>query len=158
VSLRRTVRITILSLVGAFILIQFLPYGRDHDALPVSAEPAWDSQETRALTDAACFDCHSNETDWPWYASVAPMSWLTQRDVDRGREALNFSEWDRPQGDAEDVTEVIAEGEMPPWYYAMLHAGARLSDQEQRRLIEGLRATLRVSPPIEDDRSHGGED
>jgi hypothetical protein len=86
------------------------------------------------------------------------MSWLTQRDVDRGREALNFSEWDRPQGEAEEVTEVIAEGEMPPWYYAMLHAGARLSDQEQQRLIEGLRATLRASPPIEGDRSDGGED
>jgi hypothetical protein len=53
---------------------------------------------------------------------------------------------------------VVAEGEMPPWYYAMLHAGARLSDAEQRRLIDGLRATLRASPPIEDDRSHGGED
>lgn len=157
-SLRRTVRITVLSLVGAFVLIQFLPYGRDHDAPPVSAEPAWDSEGTRALTDAACFDCHSNETEWPWYTNVAPMSWLTQRDVDRGREALNFSEWDRPQGEAEEVTEVIAEGEMPPWYYAMLHAGARLSDQEQQRLIEGLRATLRASPPIEGDRSDGGED
>jgi hypothetical protein len=86
------------------------------------------------------------------------MSWLTQRDVDNGREALNFSEWDRPQGEAEEVTEVVAEGEMPPWYYAMLHSGARLSAAEQRRLIEGLRATLLASPPIEDERSDGDED
>jgi Haem-binding domain len=79
----------------------------------VSAEPAWDSPKTRALAVTACFDCHSNETAWPWYTNVAPMSWLTQRDVDEGRDALNFSEWDRPQ-DAEDVSEVIREGEMPP--------------------------------------------
>jgi hypothetical protein len=149
VRVRRALRLTVLSLVGAFVLIQFVPYGRDHGAPAVTAEPAWDSDVTRALADAACFDCHSNETEWPWYSNVAPLSWLTQRDVDGGREALNFSEWDRPQGEADEITEVIIDGEMPPWYYAMLHSGARLSEQEQRRLIDGLRATLRASPPIE---------
>jgi hypothetical protein len=74
---------------------------------------------------------------------------LTQRDVDNGRATLNFSEWDRPQ-EADEMGEVISEGEMPPWYYAALHSGARLSDQEKQRLIEGLRATLRTSPPIGD--------
>jgi hypothetical protein len=148
VSLRRTIRITVLSLLGAFVLIQFIPYGRDHSAPPVTAEPAWDSAETRALAQAACFDCHSNETEWPWYTSVAPMSWLTQHDVDEGRATLNFSEWDRPQPGADEMGEVLAEGEMPPWYYALLHSGARLSDQERQRLIDGLRATFQASPPI----------
>jgi Haem-binding domain len=157
-SLRRTVRIVLLSAAGVLVLIQLVPYGRDHDAPPVSAEPLWDSDLTRAFAVAACFDCHSNETEWPWYTNVAPMSWLTQRDVDGGREALNFSEWDRPQGEAEEITEVVAEGEMPPWYYAMLHSGARLSEQEQRRLIEGLRATLQASPPIPGEDSEGGGD
>ena len=156
-SLRRVIRIGLFGLVGAFLLIQVIPYGRDHTNPPVTAEPAWDSQRTHALAQAACFDCHSNETEWPWYTNVAPLSWLTQRDVDEGRDALNFSEWDRPQK-AEEVAEVIREGEMPPWSYTILHPGARLSDPEKERLIAGLQATFLASPPIEEGGGHGGED
>jgi mono/diheme cytochrome c family protein len=148
-TLRRGLRLVGLSLVGVLILIQFFPYGRDHTNPPITAEPAWDSPETRALTAAACFDCHSNETEWPWYTNIAPFSWLTQRDVDEGRETLNFSEWDQPQHEVDEVGEVIREGEMPPWYYTILHSGARLSEEEQQRLIDGLRATFETSPPIE---------
>ena len=79
--------------VAIFLLIQLIPYGRDHTNPAVVAEPAWDLPETRALAVRACFDCHSNETIWPWYSNVAPISWLVQRDVDEGREKLNFSEW-----------------------------------------------------------------
>jgi hypothetical protein len=146
VSVRRTIRLGILVIAGAFVLIQFVPYGRDHTNPPVTAEPAWDSPGTRTLAAAACLDCHSNETAWPWYTNIAPFSWLTQRDVDNGRATLNFSEWDRPQ-EADEMGEVISEGEMPPWYYAALHSGARLSDQEKQLLIDGLRATLQGSPP-----------
>jgi hypothetical protein len=149
VSVRRVVRLSLLSIVGLLVLIQLVPYGRDHTNPPASAEPAWDSARTRALADAACFDCHSNETRWPWYTNVAPFSWLTQNDVDNGREALNFSEWDRPQ-EAEELAEVISDGEMPPWYYRLLHSAADLSDREKQQLIDGLRATLRASPAIED--------
>lgn len=153
-NVRRVVRIAVLALIGVFLLIQLIPYGRDHANPPGRAEPAWDSPRTRALAVDACFDCHSNETAWPWYTSVAPMSWLTQRDVDEGRDALNFSEWDRAQ-DAQDVSEVIREGEMPPWSYGILHPGARMSDAEKERLIAGLEATFLASPPIEG--GHGGE-
>lgn len=153
---RRVIRIGLFALIGSFLLIQVIPYGRDHANPPVTAEPAWDSPRTRALAVTACFDCHSNETEWPWYTNIAPMSWLTQRDVDQGREALNFSEWDRPQ-EAEDVGEVIREGGMPPWTYTVLHPDARLSDAEKERLIAGLEATFLASPPIEDG-GHGGGD
>jgi mono/diheme cytochrome c family protein len=152
-SLRRAIRIGLLLFVGVFLVIQVIPYGRDHTNPPATAEPAWDSPKTRSLAAAACFDCHSNETEWPWYTNVAPMSWLIQHDVDEGRSALNFTEWDRPQ-DAEDVGEVIREGEMPPWTYTILHSGARLSDAEKERLIAGLEATFLADPPIEDG-SHG---
>ena len=152
--MRRVIRIGLFALVGGFLLIQVIPYGRDHANPPVTAEPAWDSQRTLTLARAACFDCHSNETEWPWYTNVAPMSWLIQRDVDEGREALNFSEWDRPQR-TEEVAEVIREGAMPPFTYRILHSGARLSDAEKARLIAGLEATFRASPPIEAG-FHGG--
>src|SRR5215216_1353338 len=80
-----------------FVVLQLVPYGRRHDNPPTTREPAWDDPTTRALAVRACFDCHSNETRWPWYSYVAPVSWLTQRDVDEGRRELNFSEWDRQQ-------------------------------------------------------------
>jgi hypothetical protein len=89
----RTLVLSIVGVVVLFGLIQLVPYGRDHTNPPVVAEPAWDSPQTRALAVRACFDCHSNETVWPWYSNVAPASWLVQRDVDDGRRRLNWSEW-----------------------------------------------------------------
>jgi mono/diheme cytochrome c family protein len=145
VTIRRMLRFGVVVLVGAFLLIQLIPYGRDHTNPPVVAEPAWDSPATRELAAAACFDCHSNETEWPWYTSVAPISWLTQHDVEEGRATLNFSEWNRPP-ETDEVSEAIREGSMPPWYYRLLHPAARLSDAELEQLIAGLEATFRASP------------
>jgi mono/diheme cytochrome c family protein len=130
-----------LALVGA-VGIQLVPYGRDHTNPPVRQEPAWDSPRTRELAQRACFDCHSNETTWPAYASVAPFSWIVQDHVDEGRALLNFSEFDRPQEEAEEAAEVVAEGEMPLWDYALMHPSAKLTDAETQDLIAGLRATL----------------
>ena len=130
-------------LVGVFVVmlvIQTIPYGRDHSNPPVRQEPVWDSQQTRALAASACFDCHSNQTNWPWYSNVAPASWLIQRDVDGGRQELNLSEWDRPQPHADHAAEVVQEGEMPPFQYRLLHPGARLSSTERQALIQGLEA------------------
>lgn len=133
-------------LVVGFVLIQLVPYGRDHTNPPVRQEPEWDSPETRETVQRACFDCHSNESTWPWYSHVAPVSWLVQRDVEEGREHLNFSEWDRPQDDAEEAAEVVRDEEMPPWFYLPAHPEADLSDQE--------RATLAASL----ERMFGGDD
>jgi mono/diheme cytochrome c family protein len=136
--LRRT-----LLVVGVlFLLLQLVPYGRSHENPPVREEPAWDSPETRALAERACFDCHSNETAWPWYSWVAPVSWLVEHDVEEAREHLNFSEFDRPQKDADEAAEEVEEGEMPLWFYKPLHAEARLSGEELATLIQGLKATF----------------
>ena len=143
---KRIVRLILLGLIGLFVLIQFVPYGRDHTNPPVTAEPQWDSPRTRELAAGSCFDCHSNLTAWPWYTNVAPMSWLVQRDVDEGRQILNFTEWDRPQR-TEEIGEVVLEGEMPPIQYTLIHSGAKLSDAEQQELVDGLRATIASSPP-----------
>ena len=148
----------LLSLVGLAVLIQFVPYGRDHSNPPVTAEPAWDSQRTRELAADSCFDCHSNLTEWPWYTNVAPMSWLVQHDVDEGRGTLNFSEWDQPQRAGDEIAEVIAEGEMPPWNYTLIHPSAKLTAEERQHLIDGLRATFVASPPIEGQSEGEDED
>lgn len=124
------------------LAIQLVPYGRSHVNPPVIGEPAWDTPETRALVKQACFDCHSNETEWPAYASIAPASWLVQHDVDEGRSALNFSEWPRPQKDAHEAVEVVTEGEMPPVAYTLVHTHARLNTADRDRLARGLAKTL----------------
>lgn len=135
--------------LGLFVAIQVIPYGRDHSNPPVTQEPSWDSARTRQLASDSCFDCHSNLTKWRWYSNVAPMSWLVQRDVDGGRAALNFSEWDKPQdAGIDDITETIRSGSMPPWFYLPLHPNAKLSQAEKDALIAGLNATFAKSPPI----------
>ena len=131
-----------LLLVVTLLAIQFVPYGRDHVNPPIGAEPAWDSPKTRALARQACFDCHSNETEWPAYSAVAPVSWLIQRDVVEGRAALNFSEWQRPQQEATEAAEEVLEGEMPLRIYQLMHAHARLSAADRKRLAGGFEKTL----------------
>ena len=135
----------VLLAIGVLVAIQLVPYGRSHTNPPVRQEPSWDNPQTRVLAERACFDCHSNQTKWPGYASVAPSSWLVQHDVDEGREHVNFSEWDRPQKKARDAVDEVEEGEMPPSTYTILHPEARLSDAERRQLADGLRATLAQS-------------
>lgn len=129
-------------LIAAIGVIQLVPYGRDHTNPPVTQEPAWDRPETRMLAVRACFDCHSNETVWPWYSNVAPMSWLIQRDVDEGRRKLNYSEWNRGQKEARESAKTVNKGEMPPWFYALPGTGARLTPAERSRLVTGLQATF----------------
>ena len=131
---------------GMLLAIQLVPYGRQHSNPPITGEPGWDSPETRALARQACFDCHSNETEWPAYASIAPASWLVQRDVNEGRAVLNFSEWPRPQEEATEAAETVLEGEMPPRAYTLVHAHARLGAAERDRLARGLAKTLGVKP------------
>ena len=128
--------------LGTLLVIQLVPYGRDHENPAVAAEPAWDSPATRDLARRACFDCHSNETRWPWYAQVAPASWLVQYDVDAGRAHMNLSEWNRPQEEAGEAAETVREGEMPPRIYGLLHPSARLSQTERQLLADGLARSL----------------
>jgi Haem-binding domain len=130
------------ALVVVFVGIQFVPYGRNHTNPPVAQEPPWNSPRTRELAVRACFDCHTNGTDWPWYSNVAPMSWLLQYDVDEGRRELNYSRWDRPQSEARDSANTVRDGSMPPSLYALVHPAARLSPSERQELTQGLQATF----------------
>lgn len=126
-------------LAGVLVMalaIQLVPYGHDHTNPPVGVEPAWPSAQARQFAVRACFDCHSNQTTWPWYANVAPVSWLIQRDVEAGRAHVNFSQWKGPHEGG--VVEPVQEGSMPPWYYTLLHPKARLSPAETQALVQAL--------------------
>ena len=128
--------------VGAALLLamQLVPYGRQHTNPPVTAEPAWPDPAIRHLAVRACFDCHSNESVWPWYSNIAPASWLVQSDVYRARTVLNFSTWDVPQFGASEAAEMVLAGEMPPAKYRLLHRSANLTAAETSQLAQGLSA------------------
>ena len=135
--------ITLALLGGLFGLMQLIPYGRTHSNPPTTKEPAWDSPRTRELAVRACFDCHSNETRWPTYASIAPLSWVVQRDVDAAREVINFSEWHRAQDLASYSGLSVRSGGMPPTKYRVAHPESDLTEQELADLSRGLDATLK---------------
>jgi hypothetical protein len=126
------------SAFALFALMQLVPYGRDHAPPPTIEEPQWVSAESRLLAKRACFDCHSNETRWPWYSNIAPVSWLVQGDVEEGRRHFNLSEWNRPQKDDREAIGKLREGEMPPSSYLPLHPEARLSTIEREHLIDAI--------------------
>ncbi len=148
----------LMGLIFILGLIQFVPVTRSNP--PVVDGIVFTDPQALAIAKKACFDCHSNETVWPWYASVAPLSWWTIHHVDEGRAALNFSDiastiahsTHHHDADAEGpVTganlaehahEHIENGEMPPAYYTLIHSDARLTDLEKKALIEGITQAL----------------
>lgn len=146
VAVRRLLKGSLVGLAliaGLFVLMQIVPYGRTHANPPTTKEPLWNSGRTRALAVRACFDCHSNHTKWPWYANVAPFSWVVQFDVEAARSIVNFSEWDRSYDLALYSGQSIRTGNMPPVKYKMAHPEANLTEQELRELATGLDAMLR---------------
>ena len=126
--------------VVVFGALQLIPRGAALANPPVQQEPNWDSPKTRELAQRACFDCHSNETNWPWYTKVQPVSMLMSGDITKGREMMNFSEWDSSVDLTGDFVERnIRSGKMPLKRYLMLHPEAKLTPEEQDQLIAGLK-------------------
>jgi hypothetical protein len=131
-------RRVLIAVVVVFILIQLVPLDRGNPpaAAPIEAPP-----EVRRVLEASCFDCHSHATRWPWYAWVAPVSFLVVHDVDEAREHLNFSTWEAYPADerrelAEEIVEETREGEMPLPMYTFMHRDARLSPGDEA-VLEG---------------------
>ncbi|MFM7124465.1 MAG: heme-binding domain-containing protein [Actinomycetes bacterium] len=129
--------------IGTLVVIQAIPYGKDHTNPPITGEPEWSSPRTRELMVRACFGCHSNEVEYPSYASVAPISWVVQSHIDEGRSKVNYQEWNSRQRGAHETIEVIKNGSMPPSFYTTFgrHPEAKLTQEEISELIAGLRAT-----------------
>jgi hypothetical protein len=125
--------------VLVLLAIQLVPAPPAHN--PAVEEEVTAPLEVMTVLRRSCYDCHSHETRWPWYASVAPAKWLVRRDVAEAREELNFSAWNRYDAEErahnwEEVAEELEEGNMPLWYYLPLHRDAALSGDE----LEAVRA------------------
>ncbi|HEX7357724.1 MAG TPA: heme-binding domain-containing protein [Ignavibacteriaceae bacterium] len=123
----------LIALVVLFVGIQFIPVERTNP--PVTSEvnaPA----DVKAILKKACYDCHSNETNWVWYTKVAPSSFLAVKDVNDGRKHLNFSEWNvnKESKYKEEIWDEIREEQMPPWQYKIIHSEAKLTPEEKNLL------------------------
>ena len=138
----------LIGLVVLFVLLQLIP-----SPLPeVSKENPQDFLQNNPVPEAIatmlranCYDCHSNETHYPWYSYVAPVSWLVKRDTEMGREHLNFSGWQgfekAAMADAYyEIAEEVAEGEMPMKIYPLMHSDARLTDEQRQAIAQWAEA------------------
>lgn len=156
---RNNSRIIIGALVVIFIIIQFIPVSRTNP--PVKAEiPA--PANVKPILERACYDCHSNETDWPWYSHVAPVSWLVAHDVHEGREHMNMTDWNALKPDEqidhiEGIWEMIDDGDMPLWYYQIMHPKSKLSDQDKTAIHNWSESVSSQAHGGEED-SEGGEE
>jgi len=130
-----------MALIVALIAIQFVPVERANP--PVESDVAAPA-EVKAVLRRACYDCHSNETRWPWYARVAPVSWLIAQDVREGRRELNFSTWSQFTGSRrarkfKEIVEQVEAGTMPQWYYVLLHREAKLAPADKETILKWSR-------------------
>jgi hypothetical protein len=108
--------------------------------------------EIRAIFRRSCMDCHSSQTVWRWYSYVAPVSWLVERDVRRGRDHMNLSEWQKytlqqRQKLLADLASTVKNPEMPLPQYTLIHREARLSEADRDLVYQwapGERRTLRA--------------
>jgi hypothetical protein len=117
--------------------IQFIPVDRSNP--PVAGKIDAPSN-VLSILKASCFDCHSNETEWPWYSYVAPVSFLVSEDVEDGRKRVNFSEWDKYDDEKrakklDAIIEEVEEGEMPLSKYTLMHPDAKM-DQAKIKVLK----------------------
>jgi hypothetical protein len=134
--------------------IQLLAHDLGRYDQPVTNQISWNSADVERLVRQACYDCHSNETRYPFYASIAPISWLINSDVNEGRRALNFSTQSASQIDPEELAETVLEGEMPPAIYLPLHPEANLTADERQTLVQGFYASLSGRGERRTDEAH----
>ncbi len=137
----KKVKVALVAALLVFVALQFTNPARTNppvvnDLAATNAPPA----EITALLRAACYDCHSSETKWPWYARLAPSSWLVVSDVNEGREHLDFSDWPRePERVAKKLDRINEEldyKEMPPKKYTLLHPEARLTEAQRKAIMD----------------------
>jgi heme-binding protein len=129
---------------AAFVAAQFVPAKRVN---PPAQSSLVAPLPIMATLRRACYDCHSNETRWPWYSRVAPVSWLIVRDVNLGRKEINFSEWASyyprtRRRKLEWIGRALHDEEMPPWSYRLMHPGARLTDADRAALVHWTESAL----------------
>jgi len=131
-------KIALIIMATIIITIQFIPVNRTNPPVTARLDAP---MEIISVFKTSCYDCHSNETKWPWYSNIAPVSWLVSSDVEEGRSHLNFSEWGNlSRMDIakmkEEIWEEIEKEKMPLWKYTILHPEANLTQKDKTLTID----------------------
>ncbi len=134
-------------LLAAFIIIQFFPIDKTNpetnegmDFLKIKNTP----EPMAKLIKNSCYDCHSNETEYPAYSYIQPAGWLLKNHIDEGRKELNFStfatyEPKRQAHKLEEAAEYVEQKKMPLESYTLGHSDAKLSDEQRKQLVDYFR-------------------
>ena len=124
-----------------------------NDMLTMTQAP----QDIRTLVEGACYDCHSDKSNYPWYAYITPANFWLQSHINEGREKMNFTRWNDPASreEAYECGEVLKEGEMPPSNYAFIHGHAKLTDEQRARLVDWFDATMPKEEEKGEEKEHG---
>lgn len=135
--MKRILRFVLIGLGVLFVALQFIPVERTNPPVTGLVDAPEDVLTTLRRS---CWDCHSNETDWPWYAYVAPMSLRVSQHVWIGREHVNFTEWDGYDAEErdesyEEIAKEIDRGGMPLKDYLLVHRNAKLTTSDRERLV-----------------------
>ena len=137
----KKIRIILISLAGILIILQFIPAHVPGNSAVNNGDLILNGNASQVadLLKNTCYDCHSNQVDFPWYAKVAPASWLLARDIKEGKEHLNFSEWEEYSkrnkiGKLESIQEEVTSGAMPLKVYTLMHKDARLSTAQREAI------------------------
>lgn len=148
-SFARIIGTGALGVGAALLLMQIVPTPHDNPPVvgDIGAPPP-----VAAVLRTSCYDCHSNETHWPFYSRVAPVSWLLARQVARGRQELNFSEWQSyfPATRKRKLLWIgrsLREEVMPPVSYRLLHPSGRLSAADRTALEQWINGALAEQVP-----------
>jgi hypothetical protein len=151
--MKTKLKYTFIALLAGFGLLQLTnpdrtnpPVTPGHDLFALNPPPP----QVAALMHAACFDCHSQETRWPWYSRIAPVSWLVASDVKHGRAKLNFSDWPvtdpaRAARKFGSISDVVDAAEMPPKKYTLIHADADLSADQRKAIVAWAEAQVEIA-------------
>jgi hypothetical protein len=137
--MKRRVRVAALALALGALAAQFVQPRRDNP--PVDpARSLWNDRHVdprvAGILRRACADCHSHETEWPWYSKISPFSWMVARHVNKGRAKLNFSDWSAASPDQlEEIYDSITKNKMPMASYLLMHPAARLSQANRNVLL-----------------------
>lgn len=139
-EMRNKIKLGIIVFAVLIFVIQFVPVERDNPEFNAAGE-IQATVDVKTILKSSCYDCHSNETVWPLYSYIAPVSWLVANDVKEGRRELNFSEWNtyeqkKKNKKAEEIKEEILEGKMPMPIYTYIHQDAKLTDLQKSILID----------------------
>jgi len=139
----RAQRVAIVA-AAVFIGLQAIPVDRSNPPVN-SARTIFASEALPAKVETvlrrSCADCHSNQTRWPWYSYVAPLSWIVAHDVHAARRQMNFSEWTgysekKREERLDGICEQVVNGDMPEGKYALLHRRARVTEDERAAICQ----------------------